>query len=79
VDKIINEVLSNLIKQITESRNFKEEEDMEGGFGKSLKNKSMNLMKQEKKLKQRVINLAERNYNDLGTFIRLVDYMVVEA
>ena len=52
---------------------------MEGGFGKSLKCKSMNLMKQEKKLKQRVINLAERNYNDLGTFIRLVDYMVVEA
>lgn len=30
-------------------------------------------------MKQRVINLAERNYNSLGTFIRLVDYMVVEA
>lgn len=39
----------------------------------------MNLMKQEKKLKDRVMQLAERNYGSLGTFIRLVDYMVVES
>jgi len=48
-------------------------------MGKAAKHKSMNLMKQEKKLKERVMSLAERNYASLGTFIRLIDYMVVEA
>jgi dynein heavy chain len=36
-------------------------------------------MKQEKKLKEKVMALAEKNYASLGTFIRLVDYMVVET
>lgn len=30
-------------------------------------------------LKNRVIKLAWQNYNSLGTFIRLIDYMVVET
>ena len=30
-------------------------------------------------LKNSVLQLADRNYHSLGTFIRLVDYMVVET
>lgn len=30
-------------------------------------------------MKSRVLRLAKRNYHSLGTFIRLVDYMVVET
>lgn len=33
----------------------------------------------EDALKNRVIKLAWQNYNSLGTFIRLIDYMVVET
>jgi hypothetical protein len=33
----------------------------------------------EDALKNRVIKLAWSNYNNLGTFIRLIDYMVVET
>lgn len=39
----------------------------------------MVLMKEEKLLKNQVLKLARRNYHSLGTFIRLIDYMVVEA
>lgn len=39
----------------------------------------MVLQKQEKQLENRVKRLATRNSNSLGTFIRLIDYMVVEA
>jgi hypothetical protein len=33
----------------------------------------------EDELKARVVKLALKNYQDLGVFIRLVDYMVVET
>jgi hypothetical protein len=36
-------------------------------------------MKEEKLLKTRVNFLAQRNKTNLGTFIRLIDYMVVET
>jgi len=39
----------------------------------------MVLLKQEKQLENRVRRLAQRNAASLGTFIRLIDYMVVEA
>jgi len=39
----------------------------------------MVVQKMEDALKNRVIKLAWLNYNHLGTFIRLVDYMVVET
>jgi hypothetical protein len=39
----------------------------------------MVLQKQEDELKNRVLKLAKRDYHALGTFIRLVDYMVVET
>jgi len=48
-------------------------------MGQQTKNKSMVLQKQEDELKNRVLRLARRNYHSIGTFIRLVDYMVVEA
>jgi acetylglutamate synthase len=39
----------------------------------------MVLQKQEDELKARVLRLARKNYNSLGTFIRLVDYMVTQT
>jgi hypothetical protein len=39
----------------------------------------MVLQKIEESLKNRVIHLAKLNYQSLGTFIRLIDYMVVET
>jgi hypothetical protein len=48
-------------------------------IGQATKNKSMVLQKIEDALKNRVIKLAWLNYNHLGTFIRLIDYMVVET
>ena len=48
-------------------------------MGQQTKNKSMVLQKQEDELKARVLRLAKRNYHSLGTFIRLIDYMVVES
>ena len=39
----------------------------------------MVLMKIEDELRNRVLKLAKLNYNHLGTFIRLIDYMVVET
>ncbi len=39
----------------------------------------MVLQKQEDELKARVLRLARKNYNSLGTFIRLIDYMVTET
>jgi gamma-glutamylcyclotransferase (GGCT)/AIG2-like uncharacterized protein YtfP len=48
-------------------------------MGQANKNKSMVLQKQEDELKARVLRLARKNYNSLGTFIRLIDYMVTET
>jgi len=39
----------------------------------------MVLMKIEDELRNRVLKLAKLNYNHLGTFIRLIDYMFVET
>lgn len=48
-------------------------------MGQAATHKSMVLQKQEDELKNRVLKLAKRNYDSLGTFIRLIDYMVVET
>ena len=80
VDEIISKRLSPLVKAVGESRTLKEEEDLENAkMGQAAKHKSMVLLKQERELKNRVLKLAKRNYHSLGTFIRLVDYMVVET
>jgi hypothetical protein len=69
-----------LVATVSDSRTLKEEEDLEHAkMGQAAKHKSMVLQKQEDALKNRVLKLAKRNYNSLGTFIRLVDYMVVET
>jgi hypothetical protein len=39
----------------------------------------MVLQKEEDKKKKDVVDLAWKNFNSLGTFIRLIDYMVVET
>ena len=80
VEEIISVRLATLVTKVSESRTLKEEEDLEHAkMGQAAKHKSMVLQKQEDELKNRVLKLAKRNYHSLGTFIRLVDYMVVEA
>lgn len=80
VDHIITKSLDSLVNNVSESRTLKEEEDLEHAkMGQAAKHKSMVLMKEENALKNRVLKLARRNYQSLGTFIRLVDYMVVET
>jgi len=72
--------LETLVTQVSESRTLREDEDIEHTkMGQQAKNKSMVLQKQEDELKNRVLRLAKRNYHSLGTFIRLIDYMVVET
>jgi alcohol dehydrogenase YqhD (iron-dependent ADH family) len=69
-----------LVEGVSNSRTLKEEEDLEHAkMGQAAKHKSMVLQKQEDELKDRVIKLARRNYESLGTFIKLIDYMVVET
>lgn len=80
VQLIIETKLTNLISAIQKSRTQPEQEDMESTkIGQATKNKSMVLQKMEDELKARVVKLALKNYADLGVFIRLVDYMVVET
>lgn len=68
------------MQNISESRTISDAEDLENSkIGQANKNKSMVLQKMEDNLKNRVIKLAWLNYNHLGTFIRLIDYMVVET
>jgi hypothetical protein len=79
VDEIIRK-LEGMVGQVSESRSLREEEDMEHAkMGQANKNKSMVLQKQEDELKARVLRLARKNYNSLGTFVRLIDYMVTET
>jgi dynein heavy chain len=80
VDEIISKRLASLVAAVADSRTLKEEEDLEHAkMGQAAKHKSMVLQKQEDELKTRVLKLAKRNYHSLGTFIRLIDYMVVET
>lgn len=80
VDEIISKRLASLVAAVSDSRTLKEEEDLENAkMGQAAKHKSMVLQKQEDELKNRVLKLAKRNYHSLGTFIRLIDYMVVET
>lgn len=80
VEDIINKKLTQLVTQVTESRTISDQEDLENTkIGQAAKNKSMVLMKIEDELRNRVLKLAKLNYNHLGTFIRLIDYMVVET
>jgi hypothetical protein len=80
VEYIIQKSLDSLVTGVSDSRQLKEEEDLEHAkMGQAAKHKSMVLMKEELALKNRVLKLAKRNYQSLGTFIRLVDYMVVET
>lgn len=59
---------------------MREEEDLENSKkGKAEKKKSIVLQKEERNLKNQVLHLARNNYKSLGTFIRLIDYRVVEA
>ena len=76
----ITRKLETLIQVISDSRNMKEEEDFEHTkIGQKVKSKSRVKIKEEEMLKSRVRRLARRNYNSLGTYIRLIDYWVTET
>ena len=80
VDEEIKTVLVNLTKKISDSRSLREEEDLENSKkGKAEKKKSIVLQKEEKNLKNMVLNIARNNYKSLGFFIKLIDYRVIEA
>lgn len=80
VEEIINKKLVSLVTMIKDSRTISDAEDMEGSkIGQASKNKSMVLQKIEDQLKNKVMKLAYQNHASLGTFIRLIDYMVVET
>lgn len=80
VEDHIKACLSTLITEIDDSRTLKEEEDLENTKkGKAEKKKSIVLQKQEMSLKSQVLRLARQNYKNIGTFIRLIDYRVVET
>jgi dynein heavy chain len=80
VDEEIKNTLVGLTKKVSESRTLREEEDLENTKkGKAEKKKSIVLQKEENKLKNQVLRLARRNFRSLGTFIRLIDYRVVET
>ena len=68
-----------LIKAIETSTTMTDQDDLDSNkIGQAAKHKSMVLLKEEKHLKNRVNFLAQRNKTNIGTFIRLIDYMVVE-
>lgn len=80
VEESIKTCLTTLIQEIDESRTLREEEDLENTKkGKAEKKKSIVLQKQEMSLKNQVLRLARQNYKSIGTFIRLIDYRVVET
>ena len=80
VEDNIKTCLNTLIHDIEDSRTLREEEDLENTKkGKAEKKKSIVLQKQEMNLKNQVLRLARMNYKSIGTFIRLIDYRVVEA
>ena len=47
--------------------------------GKAEKKKSLVVEKQNKAVRNQVITLARMNFKSLGTFIRLIDYRVIET
>ena len=80
MDEIINKKLATLVTKSDQSRNLRAEEDLDNAkLGQGQKNKSMVKMKEEDSLKQKVMRIATTNYQSLGTFIRLIDYMVVQT
>lgn len=79
----ITEITNRLIEltnEVTESKNIRDEEDFENSkIGQKVKHKAMTVQKKEEQTKRDVLKIAKKNISNLGTFIRLVDYMVVES
>jgi dynein heavy chain len=80
VETDIKASLVTLIDAIEDSRTLKEEDDLENTKkGKAEKKKSLVVAKENKAVRNQVLKLARMNYKSLGTFIRLIDYRVVET
>ena len=72
--------MEDLIKEVQESKNIRDEEDFENSrIGQRVKHKAMTVIKKEEETKENVLKIAKKNISNLGTFIRLIDYMVVET
>ena len=80
MEENIKTSLKTLIEDIEASRTLKEEDELENTKkGKAEKKKSLVVEKQNKAVKNQVIKLARMNYKSLGTFVRLIDYRVIET
>ena len=80
VETEIKESLVSLINSIEDSRSLKEEDELENTKkGKAEKKKSLVVEKENKAVRNQVLRLARMNYKSLGTFVRLIDYRVVET
>ena len=78
--EIINNKLYEVSNEVEASRNIKDDEELDHNkIGQKIKTKSMVKMKEEEKLVKECKRLAEKNCENLGQFIRLVDYMEVET
>ena len=80
VEENIKATLVNLINEIEDSRTLKEEDELENTKkGKAEKKKSLVVAKSNRAVRNQVLKLARMNYKSLGTFVRLIDYRVVET
>jgi chromosomal replication initiation ATPase DnaA len=78
VDSIVTTCLSMLVTNLTKLKDEREKEDLESSQrGQANKHKSMSSQRYEDEVRRRLLRLTKRNYRSLGTYIRLVDYMVL--
>jgi len=79
ITEITNKLI-DLTNEVSESKNIRDEEEFENSkIGQKVKHKAMTVEKREEQTKRDVLKIAKKNISNLGTFIRLVDYMVVES
>ena len=76
----ITKCLSDLVKRLQEEQIARQEEDLENSQrSQANKNDSMSKKTQENALRNKLQKLTKRNFQNLGKYIRLVDYMVIET
>lgn len=76
----ITKLLEDLIKDVTESKNIRIDEEFENHkLGQKVKHKAMTVQKFEEQTIKNVLKLRRNNIASLGIFIRLIDYMAVET
>lgn len=84
MQQTIERVIQDVVKRAHAKDDDEEDEDGEGGGhaaskAKEMKNKSMAAAKAEAQRKAAALRAAQAEESVLGSFVRLVDYMVVET